>query len=144
MAQSGGGKGHHQRNDWCGSPTTLSAGKVMQRSGADAGTIHSYPQKLHRPKFRCLQALKKGELDSLTLAFHESEIMMRAVERLRIPVFILHDCLICQQSYELEVGKELQDIYINYCREQGWTPVAPAFSVARSGKDEVRYSGYRI
>ena len=59
------------------------------------------------PRFKCLQMLKKGEMDSLTLAYHESEIMLRVVERLKTPIYILHECLICQQLEALEVGKEL-------------------------------------
>jgi hypothetical protein len=127
-----------------GHPRHYQPGKLCREAGLMQAQFTHIRKNYIAPKFECLKILKKGELDSLTLAFHESEIMMRVVERLRIPVFILHDCLICQRSFELEVGKELQYIYINYCQEQGWKPVAPAFSVARSGKDEVRYSGYRI
>ena len=95
------------------------------------------------PKFKCLKILKKGKMDSLTLAFHESEIMLRVAERLTTPIYILHDCLICQQQEALEVGKELQFEYIRYCQEQGWTPLAPAFSIERLGKDKYYASGYR-
>jgi hypothetical protein len=127
-----------------GHPRHYQPGKLCREVGLTQAQFTHIRKNYIAPKFKCLQILKKGELDSLTLAFHESEIMMRVVERLRIPVFILHDCLICQQSYESEVGKELQDIYIKYCLEQGWQPIAPAFSVARRGKDEVRVSGYRV
>ena len=68
-------------------------------------------------------------MDSLTLAYHETEIMMRVVERLQKPIFILHDCLICQQDEALDIGKELQREYVSYCKEQGWTPIEPAFSI---------------
>ena len=96
------------------------------------------------PKFKCLQSLKKGELDSLTLAYHESEIMMRVVERSEIPIFILHDCLICQQSEALDVGKAMQAEYIAYCKEQSWTPVAPAYSIDVKGKETLYFSGYKV
>ena len=82
-------------------------------------------------------------MDSLSLAYHESEIMLRVVERQRTPIYILHDCLICLQPEALEVGKELQFEYIRYCQEQGWTPLAPAFSIERLGKDKYYASGYR-
>ncbi len=58
-------------------------------------------------------------MDSLTLAYHESEIMLRVVERLKTLIYILHECLICQQLEALEVGKELSLEYIRYCQEQG-------------------------
>ena len=82
-------------------------------------------------------------MDSLSLAYHESEIMLRVVERQRTPIYILHDCLICQQQEALEVGKELQFEYIRYCQEQGWTPLAPAFSIERLGKNKYYASGYK-
>ena len=71
----------------------------------------------------------KGELYVLSLMYHESEIMMLFVEQSKLPIFILYDCLICQQDEELEVGKVMQNIYVNYCIENGWTHVAPAFSI---------------
>ena len=83
-------------------------------------------------------------MDSLTLAYHESEIMLRVVERLKTPIYILHECLICQQLEALEVGKELSLEYIRYCQEQGWTPVAPALSIEGSGREKYYASGYRI
>ena len=93
------------------------------------------------PSYKCLQSLHKTEMYSETLAMHEAEIMMRLVERLQKPIFILHDCLICQQDDALDVGKELQKQYVSYCREKGWTPIAPAFSIEREGKEEYLVSG---
>lgn len=93
------------------------------------------------PKFTCLQSLEKGGLDALTLAFHESEIMMRVVEQSPLPVFILHDCLICQKDDELVVGNLMQDVYAKYCIEQGWTPVAPAYTIERKGIEKHYVSG---
>ena len=93
------------------------------------------------PSYKCLQSLHKTEMYSETLAMHEVEIMMRLVERLQKPIFILHDCLICQQDDALDVGKELQKQYVSYCREKGWTPIAPAFSIEREGKEEYLVSG---
>lgn len=95
------------------------------------------------PKFTCLQSLKKGVLDALTLAYHESEIMMRVVEQTHLPVFILHDCLICQKDEELVVGNLMQDVYVKYCHEQGWTPVVPAYSIERNGSEKHLVSGRR-
>jgi hypothetical protein len=93
------------------------------------------------PVYDCLKLLKKGELYSESLAFHEVEIMMRLVERLQQPIFILHDCLICQQDVALDVGLELQKEFVSYCLEQGWTPIAPAFSIEMDGKGEELYDG---
>jgi hypothetical protein len=93
------------------------------------------------PAYDCLKLLRKGELYSESLAFHEVEIMMRLVERLQQPIFILHDCLICQQDVALDVGLELQKEFVSYCLEQGWTPIAPAFSIEMDGKGEELYDG---
>ena len=95
------------------------------------------------PAYECLQSLHKTEMYSETLAMHEVEIMMRLVERLRKPIFILHDCLICQQDDALDVGKELQKEYVSYCCEKGWTPIAPAFSIEMDGKEERLISGHK-
>tara|TARA_R100000935_G_scaffold55959_1_gene86615 strand:+ start:2760 stop:4022 length:1263 start_codon:yes stop_codon:yes gene_type:complete len=93
------------------------------------------------PTYGCLKALKKGEMYSETLAIHETEIMMRLVERLQRPIFILHDCLICQQNIALDVGKELQREYVSYSLEQGWMPIEPAFSIEMDGKEKHLVSG---
>lgn len=94
------------------------------------------------PSYKSLKSLHKTEMYSETLAMHEAEIMMRLVERLQKPIFILHDCLICQQDDALDVGKELQKQYVSYCFEQGWTPIAPAFSIERDGKEKQLISGH--
>jgi hypothetical protein len=95
------------------------------------------------PAYKCLQSLHKTDLYSETLAMHEVEIMIRLVERLQKPIFILHDCLICQQDDALDVGKELQKQYVSYCLEKGWTPIEPAFSIEMNGKEERLVSGHR-
>ena len=100
-------------------------------------------RKVIIPKFKCLEALQKGVMDSEALAVHETEIMMRLVERLKQPIFILHDCLVCFQETALDVGKELQKEYVSYCSEQGWKPLAPAFSIERDGQEKRLISGYR-
>ena len=69
--------------------------------------------------------------------------MMRVVEQTHLPVFILHDCLICQKDEELVVGNLMQDVYVKYCHEQGWTPVAPAYSIERNGSEKHFVSGRR-
>jgi hypothetical protein len=93
------------------------------------------------PAYDCLKALKKGDMYSENLAIHETEIMMRLVERLQQPIFILHDCLICQQGVALDVGNELQKEYVSYCLEQGWTPILPAFSIEMKDKDKEYIKG---
>lgn len=95
------------------------------------------------PAYECLQSLHKTEMYSETLAMHEVEIMMRLVERLQKPIFILHDCLICQQDDALNVGNELQKQYVSYCLEKGWTPIAPAFSIEQGDKEKQLVSGHR-
>jgi len=65
------------------------------------------------------------------------------VEQSKLPIFILHDCLICQQGEELDVGKMMQDVYADHCTEQGWTPIAPAFSIERKGGKTHLISGRR-
>ena len=95
------------------------------------------------PEYECLQSLHKTDLYSETLAMHEVEVMMRLVERLQQPIYILHDCLICQQDDALTIGKELQDQYVDYCFEKGWTPIEPAFSIEEDGKEKYLGSGSR-
>ena len=127
-----------------GTPRHYRPGKLCRDEGLTQEQFSHIRKNFIAPKFKCLQALKKGELDSLTLAYHESEIMMRVVEKLRTPVFILHDCLICLEDEALEVGKEVQMVYLAYCAEQGWKPVAPAFKIDRRGEETVRVSGCRV
>ena len=93
------------------------------------------------PAYEWLGVLsKKGNKDefySEHLAWHESEIMMRVVETLQQPIFILHDCLICQIDTAKDVGLALQDQFASYCREKGWTPIKPAFTVEHLEGDSV-------
>lgn len=126
-----------------GTPRHYLIGRLARDVGLDQEAFTHIRKNFIAPKFKCLKSLKKKELDSLTLAYHESEIMMRVVETQRTPIFILHDCLICPQSEALEVGNAMQRIYVNYCREQGWTPVAPAFTIEREGHDTYYASGSR-
>jgi hypothetical protein len=114
--------------------------KMMTKAGITQERLADI-RKAIIPAYDCLKALKKGEMYSETLAIHETEIMMRLVERLQQPIFILHDCLICQQNIALDVGKELQREYVSYCLEQGWTPIAPAFSIEMDGKEKHLVSG---
>jgi hypothetical protein len=112
----------------------------------DAGITQKRLSEIRRviiPRFMCLDALQKGVMDSEALAIHETEIMMRLVERLQQPIFILHDCLICPQDGALQVGNELQKEYVNYCHEQEWTPLAPAFSIESDGQEKRLISGRR-
>lgn len=114
--------------------------KMMTKAGISQERLTEI-RKVIIPAYDCLKALKKGEMYSETLAIHETEIMMRLVERLRQPIFILHDCLICQQNIALDVGKELQKEYVSYCLEQRWTPIEPAFSIEMDGKEKHLVSG---
>ena len=127
-----------------GTPRHYQMGRLARDAGLDQPMFTHIRREFITPKFKCLQSLKKGELDSLTLAFHESEIMMRVVEKLKTPCFILHDCLICIQSEALDVGKAMQETYIDYCKEQGWRPIAPAFTIERAGFEPYEVSGSKV
>lgn len=77
----------------------------------DAGINQERLTEIRRaiiPAYECLDALwKKGtprEFYSEHLAWHEAEIMMRVVETLQQPIFILHDCLICQRDTAKDFG----------------------------------------
>jgi len=126
-----------------GTPRHYTRGGLTKKAGLSQEQFTYIRKNFIAPKFKCLQHLEKGKLDGLSLMFHESEIMMRVVEQSKLPIFILHDCLICQQGEELDVGKMMQDVYSNYCKEQGWTPVAPAFSIERKGGETHLISGRR-
>jgi hypothetical protein len=109
-----------------------------------AGIVQERLTKIRKvliPAYECLKSLKKGEMYSETLAIHETEIMLRLVERLQKPVFILHDCLICQQEDALNIGDQLQQEYVSYCLEQGWTAIKPAFSIEYDSKEKILISG---
>ena len=125
-----------------GTPRQRTPTPIMRRAGITQSRL-SEIRKVIIPKFKCLEALQKRVMDSEALAVHETEIMMRLVERLQQPIFILHDCLVCQQDQALRVGSELQKQYVSYCVEMGWTPIAPAFSIERDGMDKYLVSGHR-
>ena len=126
-----------------GTPRHYTRGGLTKKAGLSQEQFTYIRKNFIAPKFKCLQHLEKGKLDGLSLMYHESEIMMRVVEQSKLPIFILHDCLICQQGEELEVGKMMQDVYAAYCTEHGWTPVAPAFSIERKGGEKHLISGRR-
>ena len=126
-----------------GTPRHYTRGGLTKKAGLSQEQFTYIRKNFIAPKFKCLQHLEKGKLDGLSLMYHESEIMMRVVERSKLPIFILHDCLICQQGEELDVGKMMQDVYADYCAEQGWTPVAPAFSIERKNEEKRLISGRR-
>lgn len=106
----------------------------------DAGLTKEIIQNLRKnfvhPTFPCLKLLKKGVTDSLSLAYHESEIMLKVVERLSEPVYILHDCLICRAEDSDMVGRTLQDMFSSYCRENGWSVLEPAYTIEQDGKEK--------
>jgi hypothetical protein len=126
-----------------GTPKHYMRGGMCKDLGLTQAQFTHIRKNFITPKFKCLQILKKGQLDSLTLSFHESEIMLRTVESLRKPTFILHDCLICEKDEELYVGKRMQEVFVDYCREHSWTPIAPAFSIDRLGRETKYVSGHR-
>ena len=113
---------------------------LMRKSGLTQQRLTEI-RRIILPKFECLRSLKKGVLDSEALAYHETEILMRVIERLNKPIFILHDCLICKAEEALEVGKEMQKEFVQYCVENNWRPISPAFTIERDGKDKRQVSG---
>ena len=115
---------------------------LMRKSGLTQERLTEIRRAI-LPKFECLRSLKKGVLDSEALAYHETEILMRVVERLNRPIFILHDCLICKADEALEVGKEVQKEFVQYCIEMDWRPISPAFTIERDGRDKLQVSGER-
>jgi len=94
------------------------------------------------PAYECLEVLRRKGADrefySENLAWHEAEIMMRVVETLQQPIFILHDCLICQRGSAKDIGLALQDTFTSYCQENGWMPIKPAFTVEYLVGDTVK------
>lgn len=106
--------------------------KMIKKAGIDQERLTEIRRSVV-PTYQCLEVLrKKGterEFYSENLAWHETNIMMRVVETLQQPIFILHDCLICKRDAAREVGLALQDTFKSYCREQGWTTIKPAFSI---------------
>ena len=115
---------------------------LMRKSGLTQQRLTEI-RRIILPKFECLRSLKKGVLDSEALAYHQTEILLRVVERLNRPIFILHDCLICKAEEALEVGKEIQKEFVQYCVENDWLPISPAFTIERDGKDKLQVSGKR-
>ena len=114
--------------------------KMMKDEGIGQSRL-SEIRRVIIPRFECLKALSKNEMYSQVLEVHETEIMMRTVERLQRPIYILHDCLICKEEEALTVGKAMQEEFVNYCLEQGWMPFSPAYSIERDGEDKVVMSG---
>ena len=115
---------------------------LMRKSGLTQERLTEI-RRVILPKFEFVRSLKKGVLDSEALAYHETEILMRVIERLNKPIFILHDCLICKAEEALEVGKEMQKEFVQYCVENNWRPISPAFTIERDGKDKRQVSGER-
>jgi len=113
---------------------------LMRKSGLTQKRLTEI-RRVILPKFECLGYLKKGVLDSEALAYHETEILMRVIERLNKPIFILHDCLICKAEEALEVGKEMQKEFVQYCVENNWRPISPAFTIERGCKYKRIVSG---
>ncbi len=106
--------------------------KMIKNAGIDQDRLTEIRRAII-PAYGCLDALRNkgapGEFYSENLAVHETEIMMRVVETLQQPIFILHDCLICQRDTAKDVGLALQDTFFSYCQENGWTPTKPAFTI---------------
>lgn len=106
--------------------------KMIKDAGIDQDRLTEIRRSII-PAYACLDALRKSgaprEFYSENLAVHETEIMMRVVETLQQPIFILHDCLICQRYTAKDVGLALQETFFSYCQENGWTPTKPAFTI---------------
>ena len=121
------GAGYHMR--W-------EAGKMCDKAGLTKESIKALRNNFVHPTFPCLKLLEKGNTDSQSLAYHESEIMLRVVEKLHVPAYILHDCLICRAEDAALVGQTLQDVFSSYCRENGWAVLVPAYTIEQADTDE--------
>ncbi|MBQ1203664.1 MAG: hypothetical protein IIX61_07690 [Loktanella sp.] len=126
------GAGNYKRSD---------AGDLCKDAGLDRESVKALRDNFVHPAFPCLKLLKKGVTDALSLAFHESEIMLRVVEALDVPVYILHDCLICRAADARLVGDTLQDVFSSYCRENGWSVLHPAYTVEQADTELVSVMG---
>lgn len=121
------GAGYHMR--W-------EAGAMCQKAGLTKESLKLLRDEFVLPAFPCLKLLKKGVLDALALAYHESEIMLRVVEELDVPAYILHDCLICRAVDSDLVGSKLQEVFSSYCRENGWAVVLPAYTIEQADTEK--------
>ena len=121
------GAGYHMR--W-------KDGKMCQKVGLTKESLKLLRDEFVLPAFPCLKLLKKGVLDALALAYHESEIMLRVVEGLDVPAYILHDCLICRAVDSDLVGSKLQEVFSSYCRENGWAVVLPAYTIEQADTEK--------
>jgi hypothetical protein len=126
------GAGYHMR--W-------EAGDMCTKAGLTKESIKHLRDNFVHPAFPCLKLLKKGVTDALSLAYHESEIMLLVVEKLNVPVYILHDCLICRAEDSDLVGNTLQDVFSSYCQEKDWAVLVPAYTIEQSGKEKKSITG---
>jgi hypothetical protein len=117
------------------------AADMCIKAGLTKESIRDLRDNFVHPKFPCLKLLKKGVTDALLLAYHESEIMLLVVEKLNVPVYILHDCLICRAEDSDLVGNTLQDVFSSYCQEKDWAVLVPAYTIDQSGKDKKIITG---
>ena len=124
----------------CGTTHQTQPTKMIKDAGINQKRLTEI-RRVIIPAYECLDTLwKRGaprEFYSEHLAWHESEIMMRVVETLQQPIFILHDCLICQRDTAKDVGLALQETFLSYCHENGWTPTKPAFTIEYLAGDTV-------
>lgn len=126
------GAGYHMR--W-------EAGDMSREAGLTKESIKALRDNFVHPTFPCLKLLKKGVTDSQSLAYHESEIMLLVVEKLSVPVYILHDCLICRAKDSGLVGSTLQEVFSSYCKDKGWAVVVPAYTIEQAGKEKKSITG---
>jgi hypothetical protein len=126
------GAGYHMR--W-------EAGDMCRDSGLTRESVKVLRDEFVHPAFPCLKILKKGVTDALSLAMHESEVMLRVVESLDVPAYILHDCLICRDADSDLVGATLQDVFSSYCRENRWSVLFPAYTIERADESKKSVCG---
>lgn len=117
------------------------SGEMCKKAGLTKESLKVLRDEFVRPTFPCLKLLEKGVTDALSLAYYESEIMLRVVEKLNVPAYILHDCLICRAVDSDLVGSTLQDVFSSYCQGKGWAVLVPAYTIEQAGKDKKSITG---
>lgn len=89
----------------------------------DSEVLSGAMDRLLNGPLRSLQSLQRGILDSETIAYHESNIMIRTILKLDVPAYPVHDCLICKSSDREHVGEVLRATFKEYAEELGWLAV---------------------
>ncbi|MDA8740011.1 hypothetical protein N9M73_02605 [Rhodobacteraceae bacterium] len=124
-----------------GNPQKNQVGRQLKALGTTNDQLRVL-NKVIRPAYPCLTALKKNHVDSEFFAFHEAEIMLRATEQIDLPMYILHDCMICKTSHAVQVADAIRKAFYGYVENLGWYPLRPAIKVSFTDGSTVR-SGSR-